>query len=84
MAHGAEIMASDLARDLDRVLDRAERGEHPRVVVGERAVSELGPVEEADHWTDSKVMDERLRCALADPGLGRLLDELQSDTIGDL
>lgn len=84
MARGAEITASDLARDLARVLDRAERGEHLRVVVGERAVASLGPVEEADHWTDSKTMEERLRSAQADPALGRLLDELQPDTIADL
>lgn len=84
MARGAEITASDLAHDLDRVLDRAERGEHLRLLIGERAVAELGPVKEADHWTDSAVMEKRLRGALADPELGPLLDELQPDTIADL
>lgn len=84
MARALDITVSDLMHDVEALLGRAERGEHLRVIVDERPVAQLGPVEEADHWTDAKVMEKRLRGARADPQLGPLFDRLQPDTNADL
>jgi len=45
---------------------------------------EIGPLDDAASWVDSEVMEARIRAVVADPGLRRVLDELQPDTIADL
>lgn len=84
MAHVHDITLRDLQHDAGTVLRRAERGEHLRVLVDDRAVAEIGPVDEIDYWVDSKVMETRIRGAQADPALSRELDEFYPDTLADL
>lgn len=79
-----DITLRDLQDDAGAVLRRAERGEHLRVVVDDRAVAAIGPVDEEDYWVDSSVMEQRIRGAQADPALSRELDELFPDTLADL
>jgi antitoxin (DNA-binding transcriptional repressor) of toxin-antitoxin stability system len=84
MAHANDVTIGDLQEDASAVLRRAEHGEHLRVLVNRRPVAQLGPINESDYWVDSKVMDERIRDAQADPALRSELDDLQPDTIADL
>ena len=74
----------DLQDDAGAMLRRAERGEHLHVVIDRRAVAQLGPVEDADFWVASELMEERIRGAQADPDLRRELDALHPDTLADL
>lgn len=84
MAHAHDITLRDLEDDAGTVLRRAEQGEHLRVLVDDRAVAEIGPIDENDYWVDSKVMEQRIRGAQADAALSRELDEFFPDTLADL
>jgi antitoxin (DNA-binding transcriptional repressor) of toxin-antitoxin stability system len=84
MARPTDITLRDLREDVSAALRRAEKGEHLRVLVNRQAVAQIGPLDDGPSWVDSEVMEARLRTAVADPGLRRVLDELQPDTIADL
>ena len=84
MAHTTDITVQDLREDMSAALRRAEQGEHLRVLVNRQPVAQIGPLDDATSWVDSDVMEARIRAALADPGLRRVLDDLQPDTIADL
>lgn len=84
MAYAHDITLRDLQDDASAVLRRAEHGEHLRVLVNDRAVAEIGPVDENDYWVDSKVMEQRILGAQADPALSRELDQFYPDTLADL
>lgn len=84
MPRTTDITSRELHEDTSAALDRAERGEHMRVLVGRQPVAQLGPLEEdAAAWVDADVMEARVRDAQADGSLQQELDELQPDSIAD-
>lgn len=79
-----EIGVRDLRNRTAHVIDAVRAGERVTLLVRGEPVADIVPHGRRTRWLSGAHLGEQLEKRAADPGLGRELDEIAGQTIGDL